>query len=74
MLDQIKEPQFYTDLGLKKAVLNPLANGKIQGLKKSFKFFWSTFRGKSYFQRLFKTVPTLDDKYSKIFLDLEGRK
>ena len=30
---QIKAPQFYTDLGLKETVLNPHANGKIQGLQ-----------------------------------------
>ena len=27
ILHQIKAPQFYTDLGLQKKVLNPLANG-----------------------------------------------
>ena len=42
MLHQIKAPQFYTDLGM----LNPLANGKIQGLFKAFECFSSTFQGK----------------------------
>ena len=57
MLHQIKAPQFYTDIGLKKPVLNPLANGKIQGLFKAFECFSSTFQGKFCFQGLFKTVP-----------------
>ena len=56
MLHQIKAPQYYTDLGLKKTVLNPLANVKIQGLFKAFECFSSTFHGKFYFQGLFKTV------------------
>ena len=46
MLHQIKTPQFYTDLGLQKTVLNPFANGKIQGLFKAFECFSSTFQGK----------------------------
>ena len=50
MLHQIKAPQFYTDLGLQKTGLNPLANGKIQGLFKAFECFSSTFQGKFYFQ------------------------
>ena len=56
MLHQIKAPQFYTDLGLRKTVLNPLANGKIQGLFNAFECFSSTFQGKFYFQGLFKIV------------------
>ena len=56
MLHEIKAPQFYTDLGLQKAVLNPLANGKIQGLFKALEYFSSTFQGKFNFQELFKTV------------------
>ena len=56
MLHQIKAPQFYTDLGLQKTVLNPLANGKIQGLFKAFECFSSTFQDKFYFQGLFKAV------------------
>ena len=39
-----------------KTVLNPLANGKIQGLFKAFECFSSTFQGKFYFQGLFKTA------------------
>ena len=54
MLHQIKAPQFYTDLGLKK-LMNPPVNGKIQGLFKAFECFSSTFQGKFYFQVLFKT-------------------
>ena len=50
MLHQIKAPQFYADLGIKKTVLNPLANGKIQGLFKAFECFSSTFQGKFHFQ------------------------
>ena len=46
MLHQIKAPQFYTDLGLQKTVLNPLANSKIQGLFKAFECSSSTFKGK----------------------------
>ena len=56
MLHQIKAPQFHTDLGLQKTVLNPHANGKIQGLFKAFECFSSTFHGKFLFQGLFKTV------------------
>ena len=56
MLHQIKAPQFYTDLGLQKTVLNPLANGKIQGLSYAFECFSSTFQDKFHFQGLFKTV------------------
>ena len=55
MLHQIKAPQFYTDLVSKK-LLNPPENGKIQGLFNAFECFSSTFQGKLYFQRLFKTV------------------
>ena len=47
---------FFTDLGLQKTVLNPLANGKIQGFFKAFECSSSTFQGKFYFQGLFKTV------------------
>ena len=39
-----------------KTALDPLANGKIQGLLKAFECFSSTFQGKFYFQGLFKTV------------------
>ena len=39
-----------------KTVLNPLANGKIQGLFKAFECFSSTLHGKFHFQGLFKTV------------------
>ena len=49
LLHQIKAPQFYTEL-------DPLANGKIQGIFNAFECFSSTFQGKFYFQRLFKTV------------------
>ena len=55
-MHQIKAPQFYTELGLQKSVLNPLANGKIQGLFMAFVCFSSSFQGKFYFQGLFKTV------------------
>ena len=37
-------------------MLNPLANGKIQGLFKAFECFSSTFQDIFYFQGLFKTV------------------
>ena len=50
MLHHIKAPQFYTNLGLRKTVLNPLANGKIEGLFKAFECFSSTFQGKFYFK------------------------
>ena len=56
MLHQIKVPQLYTDLGLKKTVLNPPVNGKIEGLFKALESFSSTFQGKINFQGLFKTV------------------
>ena len=56
MLHQIKAPQFHTDIGLKKIVMNPLANGNIQGHFKAFECFSSTFQASFYFQGLFKTV------------------
>ena len=62
MLHQIKAPQFYTDLGIQKTVLNPFANGKMFSHVVKFKDFFkvlSVFKvlqGKFYFQRLFKTV------------------
>ena len=56
MLHQIKVPLFDTDLGLQKTVLNPPANGKIQGLFKAFERFSKYFQGKFNFQGLFKTV------------------
>ena len=51
MLQQIKAPQFYTEI-----LLNPHVNGKIQGLFKVFECFSSTFQGKFYLQGLFKAV------------------
>ena len=39
-----------------KISVNPLANGKIQGLFKVFECFSSTFQGTFYFLGLFKTV------------------
>ena len=56
MLHQINAPQFYTDLGLQKKMLNPPVTGKIQGLFKAFGCFSSTFQGKINFQGLFKTA------------------
>ena len=56
MLQQIKEPQFYTDLGLKnsvesvESVLNPPVNGKIQGLFKAFECFQVLFKENLIFQ------------------------
>ena len=46
---QIKAPQFYTDLGLQKTVLNPLTNGKIQGLFKATGCFSRTFKANFIF-------------------------
>ena len=40
-----KGTTIYTDLGLQKTVLNPLTNGKIQGLFRSFGCFSSNFQG-----------------------------
>ena len=37
-------------------MLNPLVNGKIQGLLKAFECFSNTFQGKFKFQGLLKTV------------------
>ena len=36
---------FFTDLGLKKQGLKPLANSRIQGLFKAFECAYSTFQG-----------------------------
>ena len=46
MLHQIKAPQFYTELGSPKTVLNLPINGKIQGLLEASESFSSTFQGK----------------------------
>ena len=57
MLHQIKAPQFYTDLGLQKTVLNPSVNSKIEVLFEAFEeCFSSTFQGNFNFQGPFKTV------------------
>ena len=66
MLHQIKAPQFYTDSGLQKTVLNLLANGKIQGLFKAFERFSGTFQGKFYFQGLFKTALYIQVLYKPV--------
>ena len=50
MLHQIKAPKFYTDLGLKKIVLNPLANGKSQGLSKPLSVFQVFFKANFIFK------------------------
>ena len=47
---KIKARQFYTDLGLQKLVLNPLANGKIQGLFKVFECFQVLFKADFIFK------------------------
>ena len=54
-LHQIKAPQFYTNLGLRR-LLNPPVYVKNQRLFKAFECFSSSFQGKFYFQGLFKTV------------------
>ena len=63
MLHQIKAPQFYTDLGLLKTVLNPLANGKIQGL---------FTRPLSVYQVLFKANFISSDfsRYRQVFSEI----
>ena len=58
MLHQTKAPQFYTDLGLQKTVLNPIANGKIQGL-----FFFKYFSRQILLSRSFQDSPV----YSSTF-------
>ena len=50
MLHQIKASQFYTDSGLLKMVLNPLANGKIQGLFKAFEGLQVLFKANFIFK------------------------
>ena len=47
-------------------MLNPLANGKIQGLFKAFECFSSTFQGRFYFQGLFKTVLFIQVLYKPV--------
>ena len=57
MLHQIKAPQFYTDLGLKKKhgwILQYMV--KFKDFFKAFESFSSTFQDKLNFQGLFKTV------------------
>ena len=43
MLHQIKAPQFYTDLGLQKTVLNPLVNGKFEDFSRPLDVFQVLF-------------------------------
>ena len=50
MLHQIKAPLFFTDLGLQKTVLNPLANGKIKGLFNAFECFQVLFKANFIFK------------------------
>ena len=50
MLHQINAPQFYTDLGLQKTVLNPLAISIIQGLFKAFECFKVLFKANFIFK------------------------
>ena len=47
-------------------MLNPLANGKIQGLFNAFECFSSTFLGKFYFQVLFKTVLYIQVRFKPV--------
>ena len=70
MLHQIKVPQFYTDLGLQKTVLNPLANGKFQGLFKAserfsrqIEFFKILQENPLYYQSAFQAC--VNPAYSK---------
>ena len=68
MLHQIKTPQFYTDLGLQ-IVLNPLVNGKIQGVFKAFECFQVLFKANLIFKDfsrqscLFKYFSSLCEPY-----------
>ena len=62
MLHQIKAPQFYTDLGLQKTVLNPLANGKIQGLLDALESFQVLLKA-NFISRTFQDSPV----YSSTF-------
>ena len=56
MLHQIKSPQFFfTDLGLQKTVLNPLANGKFKDFARPLSVF-QVFSKQFFFQELFKTA------------------
>ena len=50
-------PQFYTDLGLQKTLLNPPVNGKIQGLFKAFECFFMYFSKQILFSRTFQDSP-----------------
>ena len=60
---QIKAPLFYTDLGLQKTVLNPLANGKIQKLFNAFECFFKYSSRQILFSRTFQDSPV----YSSAF-------
>ena len=57
MLHQIKAPQFYTDLGLQKTLLNPPVNGKTQGLFKALLLLNLSSWCLVMVKRLFLAVP-----------------
>ena len=59
MLHQIKAPHFYTDLGLQKTVLNPLANSKFKDFSRPL----SVFQVQILFSRTFQDSPV----YSSTF-------
>ena len=52
--------------GSPKTLLNPPANGKIQGLFKAFEYFSSTFQGKFKFQGFLKTVLYIQVLYIQV--------
>ena len=45
-----KAPQFYTDLGLKKTVLNPLPNGKFKDFSRPLSVFQVIFKANFIFK------------------------
>ena len=61
MLHEIKAPQFYTDIGLKKTLFIPPVNGKSQVLFKAFDCFH--FSRQIYFSKTFQDNPV----YSSTF-------
>ena len=56
MLHQIKAPQIYTDLGLKKQCWILLQMVKFKDFSRPLSVFKSTFQGKFHFQGLFKMI------------------
>ena len=62
MLHQIKAPQFYTDLGLQKTVLNPLTNVKFKEFSRPLSVFQVLFKA-NFISRTFQDSPVCSSSF-----------